>query len=165
MAERRVLWDRSGAALRRRGAAVPQAGREAVICGTSVRACIGRMNARPCRLLHLAPRAGRGRLASGALAERSKSGEGAFLQAQARGSAPSPRFLRCARNPTSPPAAGGGGASGSRVATYSAVIPDGERSEPIRDPSTPALLANTPSHIRTTGILGSRLSRRSLPRT
>src|SRR5262247_2515271 len=40
--------------------------------------------------------------ASGALAKRSKSGEGACPQAQARGYAPSPGFLRCARNPTSP---------------------------------------------------------------
>src|SRR5215510_6754306 len=94
MAERRVLWDRSGTALRRTGAAVPQAGMEAVICGTSDRACIGRMNARLCRLLHLSPRAGRGRLASGALAERSKSGEGAFPHAQTRADAPSPGFLR-----------------------------------------------------------------------
>src|SRR5262245_40643847 len=54
------------------------------------------------RLLHLAPLAGRGRFASGALAKRSKSGEGAVPQAQTRGSAPSPGFLRCARNPTSP---------------------------------------------------------------
>src|SRR5262245_15771617 len=53
-------------------------------------------------LLHLSPRAGRGRFASGALAKRSKSGEGACPQAQARGYAPSPGFLRCARNPTSP---------------------------------------------------------------
>src|SRR5262245_63523738 len=55
-----------------------------------------------CRLLHLAPRAGRGRLASGALAKRSKSGEGACPQAQTRGSAPPPRFLRSPWNPTSP---------------------------------------------------------------
>src|SRR5215813_8357764 len=53
-------------------------------------------------LLHLAPRAGRGRFASGAVAKRSKSGEGAFPQAETRGTAPSPGFLRCARNPTSP---------------------------------------------------------------
>src|SRR5215510_15123555 len=56
----------------------------------------------PCRLLHLSPRAGRGRFASGALAKRTKSGEGACPQAQARRYAPSPGFLRCARNPTSP---------------------------------------------------------------
>src|SRR5215813_917771 len=54
------------------------------------------------RLLHLSPLAGRGRFASGAMAKRSKSGEGACPQAQARGYAPSPGFLRCARNPTSP---------------------------------------------------------------
>src|SRR5215510_4113182 len=54
------------------------------------------------RLLHLAPRAGRGRFASGALATRSKSGEGACPQAQTRGYAPSPGFFRCAWNPTSP---------------------------------------------------------------
>src|SRR5262245_34451903 len=46
------------------------------------------------RLLHLSPRAGRGRFASGALAKRSKSGEGACPQAQTRGYAPSPGF-RC----------------------------------------------------------------------
>src|SRR5499426_1390684 len=34
--------------------------------------------------------------------KRSKSGEGACPQAQTRGYAPSPGFLRCARNPTSP---------------------------------------------------------------
>src|SRR5262245_66681305 len=112
MAERRVLWDRSGAALRRTGAAVPQAGMEAVICGTSVRACIGRMNARLCRLLHLSLRAGRGRLASGALAERSKSGEGAFPHAQTRADAPSPRVLcspsfRLGSALSTPPGAGG----------------------------------------------------------
>src|SRR5262245_20758452 len=45
------------------------------------------------RLLHLSPRAGRGRFASGALAKRSKSGEGACSEAQARGYAPSPGFL------------------------------------------------------------------------
>src|SRR5262245_24993806 len=45
------------------------------------------------RLLHLSPRAGRGRFASGALATRSKSGEGACPQAQTRGHAPSPGFL------------------------------------------------------------------------
>src|SRR5215510_15376708 len=54
------------------------------------------------RLLHLAPRAGRGRFASGVLATRSKSGEGACPQPQTRGYAPSPGFFRCARNPTSP---------------------------------------------------------------
>src|SRR5499426_2001276 len=69
----------------------------------------------PCRLLPLSPRAGRGRLASGTLAERSKSGEGACPQAQTRGYAPSPGFLRFARNPTSPRAAGRGGASGFAV--------------------------------------------------
>src|SRR5262245_22474732 len=52
--------------------------------------------------LHRAPRAGRGRFASGAVAKRSKSGEGAFPQAETRGTAPSSGFLRCARNPTSP---------------------------------------------------------------
>src|SRR5215475_2759263 len=57
---------------------------------------------RPSRLLHLSPRAGRGRFASGALAKRSKSGEGACPPAQTRGDAPSPGFLRFARNPTSP---------------------------------------------------------------
>src|SRR5262249_56972594 len=49
-------------------------------------------------LLHLAPRAGRepapdlirGRLASGARAKHSRSGEGAVPQAQARGNAPPP---------------------------------------------------------------------------
>src|SRR5262245_11463693 len=40
--------------------------------------------------------------ASGALATRSKSGEGACPQPQTRGYAPSTGFLRCARNPTSP---------------------------------------------------------------
>src|SRR5215470_6083779 len=54
------------------------------------------------RLRHLAPRAGRGRFASGALAKRSKSGEGACPQAQTRGYAPSPGFLPCAPDPTSP---------------------------------------------------------------
>src|SRR5262245_535360 len=60
--------------------------------------------------LHLSPLAGRepapdlirGRLASGALAQRSKSGEGALPQARTRGDAPSPGFRRFARNPTSP---------------------------------------------------------------
>src|SRR5262250_83089 len=55
-------------------------------------------------LLHLAPLAGRGpapdlirgRFASGAVAKRSKSGEGAIPQAQNRGHAPSPGFLRSA---------------------------------------------------------------------
>src|SRR5262245_17648192 len=42
------------------------------------------------RLLHLSPRAGRGRSASGALAKRSKSGEGAGLPAEARGTPPHP---------------------------------------------------------------------------
>src|SRR5262247_1726383 len=42
------------------------------------------------RLLHLSPRAGRGRFASGALAKRSKSGEGACPQAEARGTPPHP---------------------------------------------------------------------------
>jgi len=58
------------------------------------------------RLLRLSPRAGRGRFASGALAKRGKSGEGACPQAQTRGYAPSPApghfvpGVRCARNPT-----------------------------------------------------------------
>src|SRR5215468_2401704 len=47
-------------------------------------------------LLNLSPRAGRGRFASAALAERSKSGEGAFPQPETRGHAPSPGFLRSA---------------------------------------------------------------------
>src|SRR5712691_11784687 len=51
---------------------------------------------KPCRLLHLSPPAGRGRLASEALAKRSKSGEGAIPQARTRGDAPSPGFLRSA---------------------------------------------------------------------
>src|SRR5499426_2331235 len=55
-----------------------------------------------CHTLHLAPLAGRGRFASGALAKRSKSGEGAFPQAQPRGHAPSPDLLRFARKSTSP---------------------------------------------------------------
>src|SRR5262245_63506821 len=64
---------------------------------------------------NLSPRAGRGRFASGALAKRSKSGEGACRQAQTRGDAPSPRFLlspslRPETDPPPPP--GGGGASG-----------------------------------------------------
>src|SRR5262245_2444818 len=63
---------------------------------------------RQSHLRHLSPRAGRGRFASGALAKRSKSGEGACPQARTRGYAPSPGFLRCARNPTSPRARGGG---------------------------------------------------------
>src|SRR5262249_25130249 len=50
----------------------------------------------PTAYSHLAPLAGRGRFASGALAKRSKSGEGAFPQAQPRGGAPSPGFLRSA---------------------------------------------------------------------
>src|SRR5262245_22265271 len=45
---------------------------------------------------HLAPLAGRGRFASGALAKRSKSGEGACPQTQTRRGAPSPGFLRSA---------------------------------------------------------------------
>src|SRR5262249_31950198 len=53
-------------------------------------------------LLHLSPHAGRGRFASGAPAQQSKWGGGACPQAQTRGYAPSPGFLRCARNPTSP---------------------------------------------------------------
>src|SRR5215207_6507398 len=61
-------------------------------------------------ILHLAPRAGRGRVASGALAQRSKSGEGALPQAQTRGCAPSPGFLRSAslrsKSDLSPHAAG-----------------------------------------------------------
>src|SRR5262245_31255282 len=55
-------------------------------------------------LLHLAPLAGRGpapavtrgRLGSGAVEKRSKAGEGAIPQAQNRGHAPSPGFLRSA---------------------------------------------------------------------
>src|SRR5262245_23411477 len=54
------------------------------------------------RWRHLSRRAGRGGFASGALAKRSKSGEGACPQGQTRGYAPSPGFLRCAWNPTSP---------------------------------------------------------------
>src|SRR5262245_27256083 len=45
---------------------------------------------RASHLLHLAPRAGRGRFASGAVAKRSKSGEGAFPQAETRGTSPHP---------------------------------------------------------------------------
>src|SRR5262245_47176800 len=64
---------------------------------------------------NLSPRAGRGRFASGALAKRSKSGEGACRQAQTRGDAPPPRFLLSpslrSGSDLSPPA-GGGGASG-----------------------------------------------------
>src|SRR5262247_594577 len=66
------------------------------------------------RLLHLSPRAGRGRFASGALAKRSKSGEGALPQAQTRGQAPSPGFLRSAAlrlESDLSPHAGRGGAS------------------------------------------------------
>src|SRR5262249_55483588 len=58
---------------------------------------------------------GRGRLASGASAQRSKSGEGAFPQAQTRGSAPSPGFRRSAALRSESdlsPHAGRGGASG-----------------------------------------------------
>src|SRR5262245_35173334 len=59
---------------------------------------------------NLSPRAGRGRFASGALAKRSKSGEGACRQAQTRGDAPSPRFLRSAslrpESDLSPPGGG-----------------------------------------------------------
>src|SRR5262249_44521061 len=57
---------------------------------------------RDCRLPHLSPLAGRepapdlirGRLASGALAKRSKAREGAIPHARLRGGAPSPGFLR-----------------------------------------------------------------------
>src|SRR5262245_9611429 len=64
---------------------------------------------------NLSPRAGRGRFASGALAKRSKSGEGACRQAQTRGDAPSPGFLRSASLRSESdlsPHAGRGGASG-----------------------------------------------------
>ena len=59
--------------------------------------------------------AGRGRLASEALAKRSKSGEGACPQAPDRGSAPSPGFHRSASLRSESdlsPHAGRGGASG-----------------------------------------------------
>src|SRR5215471_21234024 len=73
-------------------------------------------------LLHLSPLAGRepapdlirGRLASGALATRSKPGEGAIPQASTRGGAPSLGFLRSAllRSESElSPQAGRGGAS------------------------------------------------------
>src|SRR5262249_2955872 len=79
---------------------------------------------------HLSPLAGRGRLASGALAERSKAGEGALGQGRpiryvrTRGGAPSPGFHRSAtlRSESDPgsspgqalsPQAGRGGARGS----------------------------------------------------
>src|SRR5262247_3149639 len=82
------------------------------------------------RLLHLSPRAGRGRFASGALAKRSKSGEGALPQAQTRGQAPSPGFLRSASlrlESDLSPHAGRGGASdlaaSLREATSSALAP------------------------------------------
>src|SRR5712691_7125203 len=75
-------------------------------------------------LLHLSPHAGRGRLASEALAKRRKSGEGAIPQAQTRGGAPSPapgHFVPGVRSAALrsesdlSPHAGRGGASGLRV--------------------------------------------------
>src|SRR2546421_4763334 len=62
---------------------------------------------------HLSPRAGRGRLASGALAKRSKSGEGAIPLARTRGHAPPPprpprASLPPRTDPPPPPPRGGG---------------------------------------------------------
>src|SRR5262245_6510999 len=77
------------------------------------------LDARTRHLLHLSPRAGRGGFASGALAKRSKSGEGALPQPETRGHAPSPGFLRSAAlrlESDLSPHAGRGGASGMRVA-------------------------------------------------
>src|SRR5262249_61459133 len=48
------------------------------------------LDARTRHLLHLSPRAGRGGFASGALAKRSKSGEGALPQPETRAHAPAP---------------------------------------------------------------------------
>src|SRR5215510_9706146 len=61
-----------------------------------------------------------------------------------------------------------GGRSGWRTLTlaegvalcafsHSAVIPAERRRRESRDPCIPATPANTPSHIRTTGVYGSRL--------
>src|SRR5215510_40368 len=79
-----------------------------------------RVQLRASRLLHLSPRAGRGRFASGALAKRSKSGEGAIPQAQICGQAPSPGFHRSAALRSESdlsPHAGRGRASGTGAAS------------------------------------------------
>src|SRR5262245_65096318 len=91
----------------------------------------------PCRLLPLSPRAGRGRFASGALAERSKSGEGACPQAQTRASAPPPRFPRPPSPPFGshpPPPPGGGGGRGT------------PRSPWLRSPRLQERFIKTPQH-------------------
>src|SRR5262249_33320335 len=67
---------------------------------------------------HLSPLTGRGRLASGALAKRSKSGEGGFPAGTNSRPRPLTRIpslrLRCARNPTSPRKRGEVGGCGPR---------------------------------------------------
>src|SRR5262245_27836920 len=95
--------------------------RTAEVSGGSAFMRIAPRGARPCGLPHLAPLAGRGRLASVAPAERSKSGEGALPQAQTRGDAPSPGFHRStpfrSKSDLSPPP-GRGGERGSSASQY-----------------------------------------------
>src|SRR5262249_18272741 len=76
-------------------------------------------------LPHLSPLAGRRRLASGALAKRSKAGEGALPQARTPGDAPPPRFPRLPSDPTLSPHPGRGeeSASASHLNAAAAILP------------------------------------------